>query len=155
MDYYILFTRGGKLIAVNKEDSNKIGDKVNVDHLFELNQVWRFLESLFNNQGLNIAKTTIDRWLTRSKEVSQELPHSYLNPLNPANVDLLGAQCDNVVQDLKNILNNPINFLGVDRGINLMKSQLLRVYYSTASFVITYFADLEFLRRTSPSHGPM
>ncbi|KAI4164089.1 MAG: hypothetical protein LQ342_002325 [Letrouitia transgressa] len=102
VDYYILFTRGGKLIAVNKEDSNEIGDKVNVDHLFELNQVWRFLESLFDNQGLKIAKTTIDGWLTRSKE------------------------CDNVVQDLKNILNNPVNFLGVDRGINLMKSQLLR-----------------------------
>lgn len=139
VDYYILFTRGGKLIAVNKEDSNEIGDKVNVDHLFELNQVWRFLESLFDNQGLKIAKTTIDGWLTRSKEVSQELSHCYSHPLNFANILISCSQCDNVVQDLKNILNNPVNFLGVDRGINLMKSQLLRVCSLTVRSASQYF----------------
>ena len=89
-----------------------------MDHLFELNQVADFLKSSWVGGTLGTPSGTVTEWVTQA------------------------TICGEIVEDLKNILNNPVNLLGVDGGLNNLKSRVIR------NVAVTW-ADITFDRATA------
>ncbi|KAG8532884.1 uncharacterized protein KY384_002762 [Bacidia gigantensis] len=95
--------QGGLIIL--QESNDEVGRDAEVDHLLELQQIKLFF-----------ADSAIQDWIRNNKNLVSRNPEDMLK-------DCL--ECDALKEQLKNILNNPVNLFGVDMNLNRAKGTIV------------------------------
>ena len=97
---WVFITPQGELLIL-QETSDEVGRSAEVDHLLELQQIKLFFQD-----------PTVISWLKGKKLKAADMYNKCIT-------------CHSITEELKNILNNAVNFFGVDKDINRAKGQVV------------------------------